>query len=73
MLSFVLKSLRPTEPISSPTIRIVPLAGSTKRNKAHTSVDFKLPVLPTIPTLVPYLNVQVIPLRTSEAAGRYLI
>jgi len=50
MLSFFLKSLRPIEDMSSPSIRIVPLAGSIKRNKALIIVDFPLPVLPTTPT-----------------------
>ena len=59
--------------MSSPSIMIFPLVGSTKRNKALMSVVFPLPVLPTTPTLVPSLNVHVIPLRTTGAFGRYLI
>lgn len=71
-LSFILRSLRPMEQMFNPSIRILPLSGSTKRNKAVISVVLPLPVLPTMPTRVPSLNVQVIPLRTSGAFGRYL-
>lgn len=73
MLSFILKSFKPMEHISSPSTRIFPLAGSTKRNKALISVVLPLPVLPTTPTLLPSLNVHVIPLRTNGAFGRYFI
>ena len=73
MLSFVLKSFNPIEHMLIPSMRMSPLDGSTKRNKALISVLFPLPVLPTTPTLLPSLNVQVIPLRTNGALGRYLI
>lgn len=73
MLSFILKSFRPREQMSMPSIVIVPLTGSTKRNKALMSVVFPLPVLPTTPTLVPPLNVHVIPFRTRGAFARYFI
>jgi len=73
MLSLILKSFNPIEQMFIPSIRISPLEGSTKRNKALISVLFPLPVLPTTPTLLPPLNVQVIPLRTNGALGRYLI
>ena len=59
--------------MSSPSTRILPLEGSTNRNKALISVVFPLPVLPTTPTLVPSSKVQVISLRTNGAFGRYLI
>jgi len=73
MLSLVLKSFNPIEHMLTPSIRISPLEGSTKRNKALISVLFPLPVLPTTPTLLPSLKVQVIPLSTNGALGRYLI
>lgn len=73
MLSFILKSFRPMEHISTPSMMILPLSGSTKRNKALIRVVFPLPVLPTTPTLVPSLKVHVIPLRTRGAFGRYFI
>jgi len=72
MLSLVLKSFNPIEHMFIPSIRISPVEGSTKRNKALISVLFPLPVLPTTPILLPSLKVQVIPLRTNGAFGRYL-
>lgn len=72
MLSFVLKSFNPIEQMSSTSIRILPLSGSTKRKNALINVVFPLPVVPTTPTLVPSLNVHVIPLRTIGEFGRYL-
>lgn len=72
MLSFVLKSFNPKEHMSSPSMSILPFSGSTRRNKALINVVFPLPVLPTTPTLVPSLNVRVIPLRTNGVFGRYL-
>jgi hypothetical protein len=73
ILQLTFKSFNPIEHMFRPSMRISPLEGSTKRNKALISVLFPLPVLPTTPTLLPSLNVQVIPLRTNGALGRYLI
>lgn len=73
MLSFNLRSFRPMVQMSRPSIRILPPAGSTNRNKALISVVFPLPVLPTTPILCPAGKVQVIPFRTSGACKRYFI
>lgn len=73
ILSFVLKSFNPILQISSPSMRILPLSGSTNLNKALINVVLPLPVLPTTPTLVPSMIVQVIPVRTRGAFGRYRI
>jgi len=73
ILNLVLRSFRPMEQISNLSISILPPAGSTRRNNELISVDFPLPVLPTTPILFPAAKVQVIPLRTSGAFGRYLI
>jgi len=71
ILSFNLRSFRPMEHISSPSIRILPLAGSIRRNRELIRVVFPLPVLPTTPILFPAAKVQVIPFRTKGAFGRY--
>ena len=73
MLSFILKSFKPMEHMSSPSTRIFLLASSTKWNKALISVVFPHPVLPTTLTLAPSLKVQVISLRTNGEFGRYPI
>jgi len=59
--------------MSSPSMRIFPFSCSTNLNKVLNNVVFTLPVLPTTPTPVSSTNVQVIPLRTKGAFGRYLI
>jgi hypothetical protein len=72
ILNLVLKSFNPIEQISSLSIRILPPLGSTRRNKELIRVDLPLPVRPTTPILFPAWKVQVIPLSTKGAFGRYL-
>lgn len=55
--------------MSSPSIRILPPAGSTRRHSVLIRVVFPLPVLPTTPMLFPASKVQVMPFRTKEHSG----
>lgn len=68
-----LRSWSPIKHISTSSTVIFPSAGSTRRKSAPIKVVFPLPVLPTIPTLSPPSNVQLIPWRISGASGLYLI
>jgi len=43
-------ALSPSAVVSMPSMRMEPDAGSTKRKRASTNVDFPAPVRPTIPT-----------------------
>ncbi len=45
----LLRSKSPSCDMSIPLISMVPLKGSTRRNRVATRVDFPAPVLPTIP------------------------
>ena len=66
-----LKSWRPIVEISTLSIHIWPLAGSTSRNNARISVDFPLPVRPTTPTFSPPSMVKFTPFKTKGVVGRY--
>lgn len=71
ILSRDLKSCRPILEISTPSMTILPLEGSTTLNRAWISVDFPLPVLPTIPTFFSPGIVQDTPLSTIGRDGLY--
>lgn len=71
MANLDLRSCKPNLHISTPSIRIRPLAGSTTLKRAWIKVDFPLPVLPTTPIFVFPGKVQVIPLRTIGREGLY--
>jgi hypothetical protein len=52
MIIIDLRSSRPIEEMLTPSIRMVPPAGSSMRNIAKASDDLPAPVRPTIPTYV---------------------